>query len=146
MLKTHIEERHTEREDASFPCTLCDGMFNSKWYFKNHVRDHHSQLKEICKHFQQGRCKFEEGDCWSSHQETTSSRDNFECHTCREMFSSKNVMMKHRKLNHRAKQCNQFIKGSCNNSEEDCWYMHTKQDFQQAYKNKAPPVKYQTNN
>ena len=97
MLKTHIEESHTERVDASFSCSMCGDVFNSKWYFKNHIRDHHSQAKEICRHFKQGRCNFSEDECWSSHQETTNTKDKFECHTCKEMFNSKNVMMKHRK-------------------------------------------------
>ena len=93
----------------------------------NHVRDNHSEARDICRHFQQGRCKFSEDECWSSHKETSSSKEKFECHTCRENFRTKNIMMKHRKLNHRTKQCKEFVKGTCNKSDEECWYLHTNQ-------------------
>ena len=139
-LKTHIEEKHTAREDATFPCTMCGDSFNSKWYFKNHVRDNHSQAKEICKHFQEGRCKFPREECWSSHQEAIISNSEFECHTCRQIFSTKNIMMKHRKSNHPTKQCNNFFKGSCKNSDEECWYMHKIQVFHQARVTRNPPL------
>ena len=140
LLKTHIEEKHTLREESNFPCTMCDDVLNSKWYFNNHIRDRHSHAKEPCKHFPEGRCKFEEDECWGSHQETNTSTDKFECHTCRQLFSSKNIMMKHRKANHRTKQCNDFFKGSCRNSDEECWYMHTNQVFHQARLLKNPPL------
>ena len=51
MLKTHIEEKHTERENAMFSCSLCDNVFNFKLYFMNHVRDSHSEIKEVCRFF-----------------------------------------------------------------------------------------------
>ena len=140
MLKTNIEEKHTEKEDTSISCTLCKDVFHSKWYFMNHVRDKHSEAKEICRHFQQGKCKFSEDDCWSSHKKSNYVSDNFECHTCKEVFSTKNCMMKHRKASQRTKQCNEFIKGACQKSDEHCWYMHTNQDFQQAHLNKNPPL------
>ena len=70
MLKTHIEEKHTEREDAAFQCTMCDEVFNSKWYFMNNIRDYHSQAKDTCMRFQQGRCKFSTEECWGNHEET----------------------------------------------------------------------------
>ena len=145
LLKTHIEETHTPREDASYPCTMCGDVFNSKWYFKNHIRDSHSQAKEICKHFQEGRCKFEEDECWSKHQEIGTSKEKFECHTCRQVFNSKDIMMKHRKANHRTKQCNEFVKGSCKNSDEKCWFMHKNQFFYQAKVTKNPPLSQQVN-
>ena len=140
MLKTHIEEKHTENDDITFPCSMCDNVFNSKFYFMNHIRDNHSEAKAICRHFRQGRCKFTEDECWSSHQKTSSPQERFECHTCREIFSSKNIMMKHRKSSHRTKQCNEFQKGTCANSDENCWYLHKNQDFHQANISKNPPL------
>ena len=131
LLKTHINEKHTEPQEVSFPCSMCNAVFNTKWYFMNHVRDNHIELKEICSHFQTGRCKFSEDDCWGRHLVSTSN-NSFECHSCNEMFSTKNMMMKHRKLTHRTKQCNEFVKGTCKHGDEECWYMHKQQDFYKA--------------
>ena len=88
---------------------MCNAVFNTKWYFMNHVRENHIELKEICSHFQTGRCKFSEDDCWGRHLVSTSN-NSFECHSCKEIFSTKNMMMKHWKLTHRTKQCNEMLK------------------------------------
>ena len=85
------------------------------------------------------REKFSEDDCWSSHKESNFVNDKFECHTCKEVFNTKNIMMKHRKPSHRTKQCNEFIKRACQKSDEHCWYMHTNQDFRQPLFNPPPP-------
>ena len=53
--------------------------------------------------------------------------------------------MKHRKANHRTKQCNQFLKGVCKKSDEECWYMHNNQDFHQENWIKTPPLTQRTN-
>ena len=139
LLKTHINETHTEPLEVSFPCTFCSDFLKTKWYFMIHIRDNHVEQKEACKHFQNGKCKFSEDDCWGKHV-TSTSNDKFECHSCKDIFSTKNLMIKHRKTSHRTKQCNEFAKGTCKHGDEHCWYMHKHQDFHQANMFKRPPL------
>ena len=118
---------------------MCDEVFNTKWYFMNHVRDIHVEGREICRHFQNGKCKFSEDDCWGQHL-ASASNDKFQCHSCKEIFDTKNLIMKHRKTSHRTKQCNEFAKGTCKHGEEHCWYMHNYQDVHQVKMLKHPPL------
>ena len=37
LLKTHINETHTAPIEVSFPCSMCSEVFNTKWYFMNHI-------------------------------------------------------------------------------------------------------------
>ena len=142
LLKTHLNETHVNPQEVSFPCTLCNDVFNTKWYFMNHMRDNHPQGKEICKHFQSGRCKFPADECWANHLAAVPN-NSFECHSCKEMFNTKNQMMRHRKSSHKTKQCNEFMKGTCRHGGDMCWYMHNTQDFYQVNKTKPPTINTQ---
>ena len=143
LLKTHLNEKHVKPQEVSFPCTMCNEVFNTKWYFKNHTRDKHAEVKEICRYFQQARCKFSADDCWATHLQR-SSKDKFECHSCKDIFNTKNLMMKHRKISHRTKQCNEFVKGTCKHGDELCWYMHTNPVFYKTDRTNTPPLPQNT--
>ena len=108
----------------------------------NHMRDNHPQGKEICKHFQDGRCKFPADECWANHLAAVPN-NRFECHSCKEMFNTKNQMMRHKKSSHKTKQCNEFVKGTCRHGDDMCWYMHKTQDFYQVNNTKPPPLNTQ---
>ena len=48
-----------------------------------------------------------------------------ECYTCKHEFRNYHDLMTHRKEEHPShKKCRYFIKGECNFSAEDCWYLH----------------------
>ena len=48
-----------------------------------------------------------------------------ECYTCKHEFRNYHDLMNHRKEEHPShKKCRYFIKGECNFSAEDCWYLH----------------------
>ena len=143
LLKTHVIETHNDNKDSVLMCTICKEKFNSSWYLGNHIRDNH-QTDEICKHFQMGRCKFSSDECWLNHEVSNLSDNQFACYTCKEMFSTQNLMMLHRKRNHITKQCREFLKGGCKIGDERCWYTHTNQNFPQAGLRINPPNQQQT--
>ena len=139
LLKTHINEKHTEPLEVSFPCIICSEVFNTKWYFMNNIGDNNVEQKQACSNFQNGKCKFPENECWGKHVSST-SEDKFKCHSCKDIFSTKKIMMKHRKNSHRTKQFNKFTKGACKHGDEHCWYMHKYQDFHPANMSNWPPL------
>ena len=56
-------------------------------------------------------------------QASEPSENNFKCHTCAEVFASKNALMRHKKSKHSQNiKCRDFP--NCNRSAEDCWYRH----------------------
>ena len=70
----------------------------------------------------------------------THEDDKFVYYTCKEKFSTQNLMMMHRKTNHIKKQCREFLKENCKIGDDRCWYMQTNQDFSQARQIRDPPI------
>ena len=90
--------------------------------------------------------------------ENTGSSSNLtsNCNMCEKVVNENNVFMQHRKTQHTGsnKKCEDFGKGRCTRSEDDCWYIHNdsskefprtqntesqRQDFRHAPANSFPP-------
>ena len=47
------------------------------------------------------------------------------CYTCKNEFRSYHELMNHRKEEHPShKKCRYYLKGECNFSAQECWYLH----------------------
>ena len=117
---TNLKHRTKDNQEAgTLRCTECEQQFSSKWSLNNHNRDRQGKIK-LCRHFQQGKCRFTDKDCWDKHEKESSEK--FQCSTCGITFKSKNVVMLHRKKEHPEKVQNCRNQENC--TQTTCWYKH----------------------
>ena len=115
ILIKHMNMKHNNKQhggEDAFKCDKCSVEFDTNWSMMNHLRDDHGQKKEICKYFRQNRCSFSAKVCWNSHGEQSRtmhsvSSDTNKCFSCHMVFSTKNGMMRHKKIKHieEVKEC-----------------------------------------
>ena len=115
ILIKHMNMKHNNKQhggEDAFKCDKCSVEFDTNWSMMNHLRDDHGQQKEICKYFRQNRCSFSAKVCWNSHGEQSRtmhsvSSDTNKCFSCHMVFSTKNGMMRHKKIKHieEVKEC-----------------------------------------
>ena len=116
-----------EQDKGTFQCTKCEQQFSSKWNLNNHIRDSHEKSK-VCQFYNRGKCNFPETVCWDIHKKedtvNPTTKDHLECHTCRNVFNSKHLLMMHRLNEHpeKIKPCRD--QESC--TRQVCWYKHKK--------------------
>jgi len=150
-LLEHIEIKHKkatvppENKDLElFKCKDCPNKFPSYGTLMKHRKQKHPKS---CREFTKGNCTrgiscyyihTQAMDVSSSPGNTSSERnqtqsDTFKCHTCSEVFTSKNSMMRHKKANHgQTIKCKQFP--NCRRAAVDCWYLH------EHLEQESPPV------
>ena len=112
---TPNEESHVRQveEDSQniIKCALCDEIFTSKNKMGQHRRENHPTYKP-CRNIDQ--CIYQI-DCFYSH--TPIPQGLFRCFHCGKEFESLNIMMIHKKENHKGvKTCQRFIENKCTKS------------------------------
>jgi hypothetical protein len=175
MLKTRGKEyncyecdyqgsNQTGNTDGSIKCRNCGELFTSKWNLMNHRKCEHMNNVAYCRNYLQGKCDFADNICWWNHAEkVVSSEDQIHCFICNKVFTSKPLMMTHRKKHHPdiIRPCTQYQNNECRFLNESCWFKHEKEsqdrsvpntrpkeddkmetesDFQKASKNLEPPL------
>ena len=66
----------TNRTQNPFKCTFCEEVFVSKARMTSHRKINPTQAKIFkCRNFMLGQCKFEENQCWYSHDVTQNVKD-----------------------------------------------------------------------
>ena len=132
ILTKHINLAHKKDVEkvlpGTFKCTKCNQQLSSKWNLNNHMRDSHEKLKE-CEFYNMGICNFPETVCWDIHKKKDGdgvkvTKEQLECHTCKNVFNSKHVLMMHRLKEHpeKIKPC----RDQNNCTRHVCWYNHKK--------------------
>ena len=116
-------------------CNFCGETFLSKNMLSTHKIDVHRTYKP-CRNMV--NCVFQSG-CYFSHVPV--SLGKVRCYQCGEEFTSKNIMMIHRKVHGEVKDCIDLIKNHCSRGES-CWWNHNlkEQVFQQVTENLPPPI------
>ena len=106
-MKNHIATEHNPKDidDSKLTCTHCDFQTNSGPVLLKHLVE------------RQGHQPARPGMLDSSHI--------IQCRNCKIYFKSKHTLMEHRKIHHPSnRKCRDFLKGECQRSENDCWYVH----------------------
>ena len=78
-----------------------------------------------------GKCPYTSEKCWWKHDTNEIDPNSaINCFICNETFTSKSVMMKHRKKEHRSKvrKCTKFLQNQCPFLNESCWFLHDEDD------------------
>ena len=139
QLLEHIETKHkvatvpVEDKDADLlKCKDCTNKFPNYDSMMKHRKQKHPKN---CRNFPKGTCHHGDRCYWVHPQansqtmevndstESAPNESNFKCHTCGEVFTSKNSMMKHKKSKHaQTIKCRDFP--NCRRSAEQCWYRH----------------------
>ena len=154
ILNKHINIKHRDEIGVNrkvFHCEDCDNQYSDYWNIMKHRKESH-EIKESCRHFMRGRCKFSDEECWLSHgkkqapkvqrQET---KEDIKCYVCEQTFNTRNGLMRHRKQYHPEglRKCKDDEQGKCEFGPKRCWYMHFNdvegQVFQSAPVNLEPP-------
>ena len=157
----NLKHNNKNHEEGEFNCTHCSDQFTASWELKNHIRDDHNTKLESCKYYKQNMCSFSSNTCWNSHDEKAlekqgpqqlNSGEN-KCHNCHMLFTTRNIMMRHKKLKHieEVRECYKFQTGDCGFSDKFCWNKHSNknlndnehteknQGFHKRTTNAAPP-------
>ena len=61
--------------NAEYKCNFCDHVFERKAEFMHHRKTIHSQMNFKCREFRNGSCKFNESECWYTHDEDEQTRN-----------------------------------------------------------------------
>ena len=152
-LEQHKEEVHR----INYMCKKCKKTFINEEVLTNHMEIH--EKKARLEEFNCETCDFQntKRQALKKHLEESPghkpSPKEYECRNCKLIFHSYYNMMNHRSLEHPTKKmCRYFKAGTCNHSDEECWYSHEKtpstkkmnknkaEDFQEKTKNLPPDM------
>ena len=130
-LKEHIQKAHVKIIQSKPPqgedsrrnpniCNICDKDYIYKIDLNKHIREAHKSYK-TCRNLKTctyaPKCRYDH----TEHPEGTQV-----CYECGKTFKTLHELMKHRKAEHRARLCKEFLKGNCGFSSEDCFNSHAK--------------------
>ena len=81
----------------------------------------------------EGKCIFSDDKCWWKHKDNQDKAQiTIECFICKNIFTSKDLIMMHRKDDHSSlvKICNKYENNECSFGDDECWYKHRNEDTQ----------------
>ena len=114
----------------SSSCEYCPQMFYSKSDLMCHKKYEHKDKVNPCKYFQEDRCMFSDEVCWNSHLVNqkliiTTTKNEYICKYCDQVFMSKTELMKHRKHKHiqYVALCRHKTNDKCKYNN-NCWFKH----------------------
>ena len=114
-------------------CNLCKKDFVYRIDLNKHMRDNHNNYKP-CRNLQScvyaPRCRY-------NHE--VYPEGNQVCSECGTVSKSMHELMRHRKAKHKVPLCKNFLRNSCDFSDQDCYHSHSK-------KAQSEPVKVVSNN
>ena len=139
LLKAHLEIH--KKQAVNITCEFCDDEFSNEAEIQRHIMKEHSSSKASSdESFTCNDCLFQTSNeheiikhlVTEKHQPSPSNKldisNIFKCHTCKTLFSSKYIMMGHRKNEHPSnKVCRDFVKGNCLREESECSLRESKQ-------------------
>ena len=129
-LRWHMTTSHEHPKPDHYDkisCKDCGKGFYSKGEIMTHRKEVHPNLIKACSYFLEGKCSFEESDCWYSHKRTKSTVEKeFQCRFCEKIFKRKHEFMIHRKNEHKnvIPTCREHQNGTCRFTTIECWYKH----------------------
>ena len=131
QLNKHTNLKHRTKEQMTedvIKCKHCDDQFSDIWSLMNHRKLKHADLVAQCKNIKlNGECRFTSEKCWWNHDSKKSNQNAvIQCYICKESFTSKSEMMKHRKREHRSRvrKCSKFSENQCPFLDESCWFLY----------------------
>ena len=103
-------------------CHYCKTKLKTREDLMIHRKKVHREKVSICRHFIEGKCYFENDECWFIHDTPVAM---FKCAFCDKEFPIKTDLMNHRKKEHKlnVKQCMKARSGECNYNM-NCWHTH----------------------
>ena len=137
-LTKHIKAAHESpatniQISKALSCHSCGETCETKHLLMVHRKKEHPDIIKTCRYLKEGGCDYDDDMCYYSHRsqetpkKTSSNPSNFNCRFCGKPFDEKSELMFHRKAEHPqvVKQCRDFRRGFCDNSEDECWYKHS---------------------
>ena len=134
-VQVNLEAQMDNLKVSEICCDKCQEDFVAHADLKNHMKRQHSKqwncnecdFQASTRAFLTNHCKLVPGHMLSKQRMGQSWV--MTCYTCKEEFRSYHELMNHRKEEHPShKKCRYFLKGECNFSAEDCWYLHENED------------------
>ena len=132
-LTVNIEAQLGTLTVSEISCDTCHEEFVNRVDFEQHKKINHS-LQWNCEDcdFQastrlilMNHCEKTPGHQPVKHKQRLGQTGVLLCYTCKAEFRIYHDLMSHRKAEHPShKKCRYFLKGECNFSAEECWYLH----------------------
>ena len=131
----NLEAQMDNLKVSESQCDECQEDFLTKINLKSHMKSHHSKqwncdqcdFQTSTRTLLMNHCKLVTGHKPS--KQRIGQTGVMTCYTCRDEFRSYHELMNHRKEEHPShKKCRYYLKGECNFSAEDCWYLHENED------------------
>ena len=132
-VNVNLEERMENLKVSEFQCKNCQEKFVKIVDLEKHIKTRHSiqwnceqcDFQASTRAILMNHCKLTQGHKPSAQKQRLGETGVIECYTCRSEFRSYHNLMSHRKNEHPShKKCRYFLKGTCNFSREECWYLH----------------------
>jgi DNA-directed RNA polymerase subunit RPC12/RpoP len=98
-----------DSQQLPYKCVVCSETFSKKNDMNKHRITKHKTYRP-CLNFKKGECIFGE-NCFYHHIDLP--EDKFICYICGTVFSENNLLMIHRKNDHKTEICQEFSKGGC---------------------------------
>ena len=114
-------------------CEQCQENFVNNAEFTKHIKSEHSSqwncnncdFQASTRTILMNHCKKSPGHQPCTQKQRLGQTGVVECYTCKEEFRSYHDLMNHRKKAHPSKKkCRYYLKGECDFSSEECWYIH----------------------
>ena len=114
-------------------CEKCHEDFDNKEDLERHVKNKHSiqwnceqcAFQASTRYILMNHCKLTPGHQPSKQRQRLGQTGALECYTCKSEFRNYYDLMNHRKQEHPShKKCRYYLKGECNFSASECWYLH----------------------
>ena len=131
--------------ETDFPCSVCDRWCKSEKDLNHHMKIYHGKRVKFCsikctachKKIVNNENVNESSNSMDISTEEVESKYSYACKICEEKFETRNGMMMHRKKYHLEKvnTCWNFESGSCQFSNDLCWFRHSKSDLPQESQN-----------
>ena len=106
LKKTEFEQHIKTKHSRQWNCDTCAFQATTRTILMNH-------------------CQKAQGHQPAKQNQRKGQTGVLECYTCKSEFRSYHDLMSHRKDEHPShKRCRYFIKGECNFTAAECWYLH----------------------
>ena len=114
-------------------CEICQEEFNKKEDLDRHIKNSHSKqwncdqcdFQASTRYILMNHCKLTQGHQPSKQRQRLGNTGVLKCYTCKSEFRNYHDLMNHRKEEHPShKKCRYYLKGECNFSASECWYLH----------------------
>ena len=129
----NLEDNMSKMKVSETYCEQCQENFVNNAEFAKHIKSEHSSqwncnncdFQASTRTILMNHCKKSPGHQPCNQKQRLGQTGVVECYTCKEEFKSYHDLMNHRKKAHPSKKkCRYYIKGECNFSSEECWYIH----------------------